>query len=49
MEKTIDNLITVANYAKSKNVTPTWIYRLAKNGKVEIVEIDGVKFVKTKR
>lgn len=42
------NLITVANYAKSQNVTSTWIYRLAKKGKIEIVEIDGVKFVDIK-
>jgi len=45
--QTID-LIKVSNYAKKINKSPTWVYKLAKAGKIEIVEIDGVKFVKEK-
>ena len=38
----------VSNYAKKIDKSVTWIYKLAKAGKIEIVEIDGVKFVKKK-
>jgi len=41
----ITKLKTVANYAKSKGVTPTRIYQLEKSGEIDIVLIDGVKFV----
>jgi hypothetical protein len=40
-----DNLITVRNYAKIKNVTTQHIYSLMKSGKVKSHSIDGVKFV----
>lgn len=39
-------LIKVSNYAKKISKSVTWVYKLAKAGKIEIVEIDGVKFVK---
>jgi hypothetical protein len=45
--QTLD-LIKVSNYAKKINKSVTWVYKLAKAGKIEIVEIDGVKFVKEK-
>ena len=38
----------VSNYAKKINKSVTWVYKLAKAGKIEIVEIDKVKFVKEK-
>lgn len=41
-------LIRVSNYAKKIDKSVTWVYKLAKTGKIEIVEIDGVKFVKEK-
>lgn len=41
-------LIKVSNYAKKIDKSVTWVYKLAKAGKIEIVEIDGVKFVKEK-
>lgn len=41
-------LIRVSNYAKKIDKSVTWVYKLAKAGKIEIVEIDGVKFVKEK-
>jgi len=45
--QTLD-LIKVSNYAKKIGKSVTWVYKLAKAGKIEIVEIDGVKFVKEK-
>lgn len=41
----ITKLITVANYAKSKSVSTTWVYKLIKAGKLNSQTIDGVKFV----
>lgn len=41
-------LIRVSNYAKKIDKSVTWVYKLAKAGKIEIVQIDGVKFVKEK-
>lgn len=43
-----ETLQKVSNYAKKINKSVTWVYKLAKAGKIEIVEIDGVKFVKEK-
>ena len=42
-------LIRISNYAKKIDKSVTWVYKLAKAGKIEIVEIDGVKFVKEKK
>lgn len=39
-------LKTVANYAEKQGYHRNWIYQLIKAGKVKVVEIDGVKFVK---
>jgi len=44
-----DALKTVANYAQMNGVTATYVYRLAKTGKITLVEIDGVKFVDTEK
>lgn len=41
----ITKLKTVHNYAKDKNLTPAAIYKQAKNDKVKIIIIDGMKFV----
>lgn len=38
----------ISNYAKKIGKSVTWVHKLAKAGKIEIVEIDGVKFVKEK-
>jgi hypothetical protein len=35
----------VSNYAKLKGFTPQRIYQLAEEGKLKLIEIDGVKFV----
>ena len=39
-------LLTVANYAKMRGFTVPWIYTLGKRKGINIIEIDGVKFVK---
>lgn len=38
-------LRTVANYAKMKNLTPARVYQLASEKKVNMIELDGVKFI----
>jgi predicted transcriptional regulator len=45
MEVVVKNLLTIKNYALRSGVTPSYIYKLVKEKKMEIVNIDGVKFV----
>lgn len=45
MEVKVKNLLTIKHYALRNNVTPSYIYKLVKEQKMEIVNIDGVKFV----
>jgi hypothetical protein len=45
MKVDISRLLTVKNYAKSEGVTPSYIYKLNKEGKMGLCTIDGVKFV----
>lgn len=40
-----ERLITVANFAKMKNVTTTTVYGWISTGKEKMVKIDGVTFV----
>lgn len=40
------NLIKVSSYAKFKGVSTTWIYHQANNNLIELVIIDGVKFIR---
>jgi hypothetical protein len=42
-------LKTIKNYALGEGVTPSYIYKLVKEGKMELIMIDGVKFVDTQR
>lgn len=42
-------LQTVKNYAVLNKVTASYIYKLAKENKMQIVNIDGVQFVNTKQ
>jgi len=41
----ITKLITIANYARKINKSVVWVYKLGKEKQIDIVEIDGVKFV----
>jgi hypothetical protein len=45
----IDSLKTIKNYALGNSVTPSYIYKLAKEQKIETVSIDGVQFVDTQK
>jgi hypothetical protein len=45
----IHNLQTIKNYALGQNVTPSYIYKLIKEGKMSSVSIDGVQFIDTSR
>jgi hypothetical protein len=51
MNKTVkpENLRTVRNYALSKKLTPSYIYKLIKGEKMECVTIDGVQFIDIKK
>lgn len=44
---TIKDLQTVKNFADSFGITAAYIYKLEKEGKMELFKIDGVKFVPT--
>ena len=41
----ITKLIKFSNYAKKMGFSRQWIYMLAKEGKLSVVEIDKVKFI----
>jgi hypothetical protein len=45
----IRNLQTVRNYSATQGLTPSYIYRLAREGIMDLVEIDGDKFVDKKK
>lgn len=42
-------LQTVKNYAVKEQVTPSYIYKLVKEHKMEAVNIDGVQFIDTSK
>jgi hypothetical protein len=42
-------LKTIKNFALSEGVTPSYIYKLVKEKRMELVLIDGVKFVDTSK
>jgi len=45
----MQNLLKVSSYAKKINKSVTWVYKLAEQGiDIELVTIDGVKFVREK-
>lgn len=48
MQVALKWLKTVKNYALGHDVTPSYIYKLVKEGKMTLVTIDGVMFVDTK-
>lgn len=43
----LSKLMTVKNFAKQEDVTPSYIYKLVKADKMECVVIDGVQFINT--
>jgi hypothetical protein len=40
------DLVRIKTYADQQKKSTTWVYQLAKDNKIKIVEIDKVKFVK---
>lgn len=42
-------LKTIKNFALGEGVTPSYIYKLVKEGKMSLVLIDGMKFVDTEK
>jgi len=49
MKVELEKLQTIKNFALQEGVTPSYIYKLAKEKKMQILSIDGVKFVDTKQ
>lgn len=47
--KEYNNLKTINNYARQRNVTSVYIYKLIKAQRMESVKIDGVNFIDVKR
>lgn len=45
--KLLDRFESIKNFALGQNVTPSYIYKLVKEGKMELVEIGGIYFVDT--
>lgn len=45
MQLNLNNLKTVKNYAIGEGVTPSYIYKLVKEHKMQLVLIDGIRFV----
>jgi len=45
MQINTDNLLTIANYAKSRNVTSSYIYQLIKQDKLTVIRIDSIQFI----
>ncbi len=43
------NLMTVKNYALREGITPSYIYKLEKEGRMSCFIIDGVKFVEVNK
>lgn len=45
----LNKLKKVSNFAAQEGVTPTYIYRLVREMRIEIVMIDGVQFIDTEK
>lgn len=49
MKIEVKNLMTVKNFAVSNRVTPSYIYKLIRENKMESFVIDGVHFIDTSK
>lgn len=49
MKVETENLMSVKNYADREGVTASYIYKLEREGKMVLFQIDGVKFVEVNR
>ncbi len=48
MKVEISNLLTIKNFALKEKVTPAYIYKLIKQGRMEAVNINDVQFINLK-
>lgn len=48
MKVDISNLLTIKNFALKERVTPAYIYKLIKEGKMEAVTVNEVQFINVK-
>lgn len=49
MKVDINNLMTIKNYALKEVVTPSYIYKLIKEGKMSAFIIDGIQFIEVNK
>lgn len=42
----VNKLVKVSTYARQKSFSTQWVRQLALLGKVKMIDIDGVKFIK---
>jgi hypothetical protein len=49
MKIEIKNLMTIKNFALKERVTPSYVYKLIKEGRMSSFTIDGVKFIETNK
>jgi len=45
MKIDIDNLVTLKNFGKLKGIARQRVYIMETEGKIDVIKIDGVKFV----
>ena len=48
MKVDISNLLTIKNFALKENVTPAYIYKLIKAGKMNAITVNDVQFINVK-
>jgi hypothetical protein len=48
MKVDISNLLTIKNFALKEKVTPAYIYKLIKEGRMQAVTINDVQFINVK-
>ena len=44
-----NDLTKISTYARDLKVSVTWINKLANEGKLDLIVIDGIRFIKTKK
>ena len=49
MKQETENLLKVSSYAREMGISSTWVYKLAKAKKIEIITIDGVQFIDSEK
>jgi hypothetical protein len=49
MKSNLKLLKTVKNFALKHKITPSYIYKLVRENRMNLVEVDGVKFVDTSK